>query len=120
MLQELTGHGSHINCVSFDIEGHFLFSGDNLGSIKMWESPEGLATGLESSTDSYAAQHHVSWDLKRDYQVDTGESAVCKPAPHPGRRRLLVHSLHPSHPLQAESMINEMISFKNSNCLYLL
>ena len=41
-MQELTGHLSHINCAVFDIEGHFLFSGDNSGVIKMWESPEGL------------------------------------------------------------------------------
>ena len=41
-LQELTGHSSHINCAVFDIEGHFLFSGDNNGVIKVWESPEGF------------------------------------------------------------------------------
>ena len=51
LIQELTGHSTHINCVCFDLDGQFLFSGDNKGTIKMWESPEGHATGFESSTE---------------------------------------------------------------------
>ena len=70
-VQELTGHSSHINCVIFDIEGHFLFSGDNSGSIIMWETGEGLSnTGLESSTDSFAHYKLSSWELKKNYQVE--------------------------------------------------
>ena len=95
--QELTGHTQHINCLKFDIEGHFLFSGDNGGLIKMWESPEIHDNpGLESSTDSFGHFQQASWTFKREYPVS---SAVCRLAPHPGGRRLLVHILQPSAPL---------------------
>ena len=48
--QELTGHNSHINCLAFDMEGQFLFSGDKSGNIRMWETPEMFDP--ESSTGS--------------------------------------------------------------------
>ena len=70
--QEMTGHTAHVNCVVFDIEGQFLFSGDNQGVIKMWESPEGLSHpggGFESSTDSFAHFKNKTWNMKREYQV---------------------------------------------------
>ena len=55
VIQELSGHNSHINCIAFDEDGHFLFSGDEHGYIKMWESPDTITSfGFESSTDSYA------------------------------------------------------------------
>ena len=99
--QELTGHSHHINCLKFDIEGHFLFSGDNKGTIKMWESPESHHNlGLESSTDSFAHLKLRTWSVKREYRLDAdSDSAVSQLAPHPGGRRLLVHRLHPSSPL---------------------
>ena len=101
LFQELTGHSTHINCVCFDIDGQFLFSGDNKGTIKMWESPEGHATGFESSTDSFAHFKNKVWSFKREFLVDGMDSGpVCKVAPHPGGRRLLVHTLHPSNPLK--------------------
>ena len=101
LFQELTGHSTHINCVCFDIDGQFLFSGDNKGTIKMWESPEGHATGFESSTDSFAHLKNKIWSFKREFLVDGMDSGpVCKVAPHPGGRRLLVHTLHPSCPLK--------------------
>lgn len=101
--QELTGHSQHINCLKFDIEGHFLFSGDNKGLIKMWESPESHGNhGLESSTDSFSHFKNKTWSFKREFRVSGeagSDSPVCKLAPHPGGRRLLVHVLHPSFPL---------------------
>lgn len=99
--QELTGHNHHINCLKFDIEGHFLFSADNKGLIKMWESPESHHNlGLESSTDSFAHLKLKTWSAKREYRLDCdSDSPICQLSPHPGGRRLLVHRLHPSSAL---------------------
>ena len=85
VAQELTGHSHHINCLKFDIEGHFLFSGDNKGLIKMWESPESHHNqGLESSTDSFAHLKFKTWSAKREYRLEDSDSAVSALAPHPG------------------------------------
>ena len=102
VVQELSGHNNHINCITFDIEGHFLFSGDNKGVIKMWESPENFnQLGFDSSTDSFARYNSKPWSLKKEYVTDGPDSgAVCKLGPHPGGRRLLVHTIHPSTPLK--------------------
>ena len=43
---------------------------------------------------------HITFTL----QVDGNDSGpVCKLSPHPGGRRLLVHTLHPSCPLKVPS-----------------
>ncbi|XP_023336515.1 jouberin [Eurytemora carolleeae] len=98
VVQELSGHNSHINCIVFDAEGHFLFSGDKQGTIKMWESLDNQnQIGFESSTDSYARPNTFrEWRYKREYKV---EDQVCKLSLHPGGRRLLVHRLNPTSPL---------------------
>ena len=103
--QELTGHNSHINCLAFDMEGQFLFSGDKSGNIRMWETPEMFDP--ESSTGSsgppaVSLRRGRSWDLKKEYSVagaGSGGGPVARLAVHPGGRRLLVHTVHPAAPL---------------------
>ena len=102
VVQELPGHSDHLNCLAFDLDGHFLFSGDAGGVIRMWESPEPTVP-LGSSTDSYSYNlpGQGAWRSKREYRVEGVEShSICSLSPHPGGRRLLVHSLHPSSPLK--------------------
>ena len=36
LVQELSGHGSYINALCFDEDGARLYSGDSLGSIRLW------------------------------------------------------------------------------------
>ena len=66
VVQELPGHIDHLNCLAFDLDGHFLFSGDAGGVVRMWESPEPTAP-LGSSTESYSFNSpslQGSWRLK--------------------------------------------------------
>ena len=82
VLQELAGHSHHINCLVFDMEGHFLFTGDARGGIRMWESPEPPSSGpqsaaFDSSTDSFAPPKagRGRWGLKREYRLEDGGQA---------------------------------------------
>ena len=36
LLQELDGHSTYINSLTFDEEGHSLYSGDSMGVIRIW------------------------------------------------------------------------------------
>ena len=91
VVQELPGHIDHLNCLAFDLDGHFLFSGDAGGVVRMWESPEPTAP-LGSSTDSYSFINSLtskgSWRSKREYRVEgePGREAhsICSLSPHPG------------------------------------
>ena len=91
VVQELPGHIDHLNCLAFDLDGHFLFSGDAGGVVRMWESPEPTAP-LGSSTDSYSFINSPtskgSWRSKREYRVEgePGREAhsICSLSPHPG------------------------------------
>ena len=96
VLQELPGHTSLIHTLAFDLPGHLLFTGDAGGLVRMWEGGEGPPGDLQSSTESYVALRGA-WAHRREYRV---EGAVTSLAPHPGGRRLLVHTTHPAHPLR--------------------
>ena len=76
ILHELVNHQAFVNCLEFDIDGQVLFSGDQAGAIRVWES---------SSTDH--------WYLKKslDFREIQGNSIMALSI-HPGGRRLLVHS----------------------------
>ena len=71
VVQELPGHIDHLNCLAFDLDGHFLFSGDAGGVVRMWESPEPTAP-LGSSTDSYSfnSPGQGAWRSNREYWVE--------------------------------------------------
>ena len=76
ILHELVNHQAFVNCLEFDIDGQVLFSGDQAGAIRVWES---------SSTDH--------WYLKKslDFREIQGNPIMALSI-HPGGRRLLVHS----------------------------
>ena len=38
ILHELVNHKAYVNCLEFDIDGQVLFSGDQEGAIRVWES----------------------------------------------------------------------------------
>ena len=38
ILHELINHKAYVNCLEFDIDGQVLFSGDQDGTIRVWES----------------------------------------------------------------------------------
>jgi jouberin len=86
ILHELVNHKAYVNCLAFDIDGHVLFSGDQDGAIRVWE------TSTPDDNDN--------WYLKKslDFKELKG-NAVLSLSIHPGGRRLLVHCRSLSHPV---------------------
>ncbi|XP_040565035.1 jouberin [Lepeophtheirus salmonis] len=77
VIKELLGHTDFITALEFDIDGQVLFSGDNVGYIRVWESVEG----------------NEKWNKKKFFELpDLKDCPINDLKIHPGGRRLLIHS----------------------------
>lgn len=95
ILHELISHKGYINCMSFDMDGHLLFSGDSGGCIRVWETQSGSPNGGDD-------QLNMFWFLKKKLDFkELQDNPVTNLAIHPGNRRLLVQckALTSPHPV---------------------
>ncbi|KAJ1154756.1 hypothetical protein NDU88_007499 [Pleurodeles waltl] len=84
LLQELDGHKSFINTLSFDDKGIHMFSGDSSGLVIVWN------TYVNGSSKKNPAQH---WNIKQEIREnDLKGISVNHLEVHPNGRRLLIHA----------------------------
>ncbi|XP_061700465.1 jouberin isoform X2 [Syngnathoides biaculeatus] len=83
LLREFESHGSFINSICFDAEGHRMFSADNAGSVVMWNTS--VADGEQEPWHHWCVEKvHTEADLKG---VPINMLRV-----HPNGRCLLIHA----------------------------
>ncbi|XP_018587251.2 jouberin [Scleropages formosus] len=84
LLHEFEGHKTFINALCFDSEGMRMYSGDNGGSIVVWNSP----------AESGASQRTTQlWNVEREIgESDLKGISISGLEVHPNGRRLLIHA----------------------------
>ncbi|XP_072768019.1 jouberin isoform X2 [Nerophis lumbriciformis] len=81
LLQEFESHGSFINTICFDAEGHRMFSADNTGSIIVWKT---------SVSEDQPWRH---WSVEKIHaEEDLKGVPVNMLRVHPNGRCLLIHA----------------------------
>ncbi|KAI8922779.1 hypothetical protein BC831DRAFT_506419 [Entophlyctis helioformis] len=93
-------HSTHINALTFDTEGHRLFSGDASGILKIWTSKSLL---LSSTSPSKPSTHetdesHLDYECLKSIDLQTG-SPIHSLKMHPSGRRLVIQTPHSIHTL---------------------